>query len=120
MPGDSSGFRNELADVVAVRTESRIFVQEHIFQLEAIGLPKGLLEKRAGNFEADEVVIAVWSVAFASDFEDVKAKFGFHMRQAVVRKRHAFAVFLPEAGIQNRNGPVSAQAGTGVDRREGR
>src|SRR5229473_572736 len=44
VPGDASGFRNEFADVAAVRIENLVFADEHVFQLEAIGFPKGLLE----------------------------------------------------------------------------
>ena len=116
MPGDSSGFGNELADVAAVGVESFFFAHKHIFQFKAIGLPKGLLENRAGNFEADEVVIAVGSVSFSCDFENVKAKFGFHMGQGVVLESNAVAKFLSEPGIQNRNGTVGAEAVTVVVR----
>src|SRR6266571_3755347 len=94
----------------AVRVESFVFAHQHIFQLEAIGLPKGLFEGCARNFETDEVMIAVRSVAFPCDFKNVKAKFGFHMCQPVVFKRNGVAEFLPEARIQKRNGSIDAQA----------
>jgi len=75
-----------------------------------------LFESRAGNFETDEVVIAVWSVAFAGDLENVKTKFGFYMGQPIVLKCNAVAVFLSEAGLQNRDGPIGADAVTVVVR----
>ena len=101
---------------MAVRIENFVFVHEYVLQLKAIGLPKGLLENRAGNFETDEVVIAVWSEALPRDFEHVESKFSFHMCEPVVLKRNAVAVFLPEAGIQNRNGSVGTEAMTVVVR----
>ena len=85
-------------------------------QFEAVGFPKGLLENRAGNFETDEVVIAVRSVAFPRDFENVKTKFRLHVRKLVVLKQNAVAVFLPQPRIQNRNGSVGADAMTVVVR----
>src|SRR5437870_2146065 len=117
MPRDSSGFRNQLADIAAVRIENLVFAHEHIFQLQAVGLLKSLLENRAGNLESNEVVVAVRGVAFPRDFENVKTKFGFHMCQPAVLKRNAVAVFLPEAWIQNRNGAVGAKPMTVVVRR---
>src|SRR4029077_4425548 len=117
VPGDASGFGNELADVVAVRVERFVFVDKHVLQLEAIGLAKGLVENSAGNFKSDEVVIAVWSVAFPRDFEYVKSKFGLHMPQPAVLIGNAVAELLPQAGIQNRNSSVSAEAVTVVVRR---
>ena len=110
MPGDSSGFRNQLADVAAIRIENFLFVHEHVFQFEAISLSKGLLEHRPGDFESDEVMVAIGSIAFPRDFEHVKTKFSFHVRQTVVLERNAVTVLLAEAGIQNRNGAVSADA----------
>src|SRR2546429_5903283 len=116
MPRDSSGFRNQLADIAAVRIENLVFAHEHILQLQAVGLPKGLLENRAGNLESNEVVVAVRGVAFPRDFKNVKTKFGFHMGQPAVLKRNAVPVSLPEAGIQNRNGAVGAKPMTVVVR----
>src|SRR5436853_2733661 len=116
MPRDSSGFWNELADIAAVRIENLVFAHEHIFQLQAVGLPKGLLENRAGNLESNEVVVAVRGVAFSRDFKNVKTTFGFHMCQPAVLKRNAVAVFLPQTGIQNRNGAVGAKPMTVVVR----
>ena len=110
MPGDASGLGNQLAYVAAVRVENLLFAHEHILQLEAIGFQEGSLKYRARNFEADEIVIAVWRVAFPRDLENVKAKFGFHVRQPVILKGNAVAKFLTETRIQNRNGPVGAKA----------
>jgi len=57
VPGDASGFRDELANISAVGIEDFLFAHEHIFQLKAIGLPKCLIENRLGNFETDEIVV---------------------------------------------------------------
>src|SRR5260370_30135915 len=110
VPGNASGFRNELADIAAVRVESFVFAHQHIFQLEPIRLPKSLFRDWSGNVWTEEVVRAVRSVAFPRDFKNVKAKFGFHMCKPVVFKRNGVAEFLPEARIQERNGSIDAQA----------
>jgi len=83
---------------MAVRTQSFVFVQEHVFQFQPISLVERLIENRAGNFESDEIVIAVRRVTLASDLENVEPKFGLHMREPPVLIRNAIAVFFRRLG----------------------
>ena len=109
MPGDACRFRNELADVAAVRIEGLVLVDQHSLQFKSVGLPKSLLQQSAGDFEPDAIVVAVRSIPLARNFKNVESKFGLHVRETIVFKRHAIAEFLPQARIQDRNGSIDAQ-----------
>jgi len=45
-------------------------------------------------------VVAVRSIPLARNFKNVESKFGLHVRETIVFKRHTIAEFLPQPGYK--------------------
>ena len=100
MPGNACGLGDELADVAAIGIENFLLAYQDITQFQTVSFPERPIENRASDFETDEIVVAVRSVAFPRNLENVEAEFGLHMRKPAVFIGNAVAVFFPEARIE--------------------
>ena len=110
VPGDAGSLGNQFADVAAIRAKRALFVEQHFLQLQAVGFAERLIENRTGNFKTNEVMVAVRSVAFLGDLQNVEAKLGLHVSQPAVFIRNAVTVFFAQARVENRNRAIGAEA----------
>src|SRR4029077_1990374 len=93
---------------MAVGTKHLVFVHKNAFQIQAVGLLKGLLEERNRHTKPDKIVIVIRGVTALSNFQDVESEFSFYVRQLVFFVGDRVAVFFLEMGVQDRDRAIRA------------
>ena len=98
--------RNNFADGTAEGSNGHIFIRNHLFQRNAVGILEGSLQDWLGDLESDEVVIAVGGVAIFGHLHHVETEFGANVSFGIVLVRNLVAVFCAQIGKQKANGLV--------------
>ena len=78
----------------------------YVFQRNAIGVLKRTLQHRLGDFEADEVVVAIRGIAILRDLSHIKTKFGANVGFGIVLVRDFLTELLAKIGKQKGYGLV--------------
>src|SRR4029077_14877809 len=97
---------------MAVGTERLVFVRKDAFQIQAVGLLKGLLEERNRHAKTDKIMVVIRRVTAACYFQDVESEFSFYVRQLVFFVGDRIAVFFLQFGVKHRDRAIRADGVT--------
>src|SRR3974390_3321136 len=93
--GHPGHFRNHTADRPPKSPYRQIFIRNHRIERNAVGILEGTFQHRLRNLEADEVVIAIRSVAVLGDLRHIEAKLCADMRLWIIGIRDRLSVLRP-------------------------